>query len=256
MMVRYFGAPIRIQLLIYLLITAIVYAMSAISLRFFGSMLPLWALGSIAINYLVYLGALVYFRYEDSMITTLIPARGCEKALVIVGYVAVFIPLFVIAVWGVCSAIGSMLPFETPSFQDLFGVSVVSDSEELPFNLSAIMKWYSVPLQWAAISSITLFVVISSARNRIVKGLLTAIGVNIASSIVGVIIGIILAATKIHSLKESVGNIENINVDSSDFLGYVTDILTSYFCIITVITIVVALLFYYLSWRKIVNRQV
>ncbi|MCM1520927.1 MAG: hypothetical protein NC098_09090 [Lachnoclostridium sp.] len=253
---RYFGAAIRIQLLIYFLITALVYVMSAVSIHFFDSMLPLWAFGSIAINYMVYLGALVYFRYEDSMITTLIPARGCEKALVIVGYVAVFIPLFVIAVWGLCSAIGSVMPFETPAFKDLFGISIVSDSEELPFRLSDIMKWYSVPLQWDTIASITLFVVISSSRNRIVKGLLTAIGVNIASSILGLIAGIILAVTKIYAIKESAGSFENINPDSSEFLGYISDILMSYFQIVTIVSIAIAVLFYYLSWRKVVNRQV
>lgn len=254
---RFYARSMRIQLCIYFAIVVVFFALSVLAKSYLGSDLFVWALGTIVFSYMIYLGSLVFARYDDQLIMTQLPALNQEKALMVIGYAVIVIPVFIIAVWSLCWCVCELLPCENIDYLVFFGSSATAVPEFIDY--PKYMTVCSTFSGWLMTLSIGLYVTVSARRNRVIKCILSVIITNIVSFVVGAIVGVVAVLTKLMTtdtdkllaeIEEAGDDFVATNMDK--FLDFISNVAFVSMITCTAIGIVMV----YLTWRKISNRQI
>lgn len=258
LLARYYMPAIKKQLLIYVIIILVYFiagVMSQVPYWFSGLFMMVWGICQFGYAYMFYLAPIAFSRYDDNALNTLIPARGDEKALFIIVYSLVLVPIFIVAVTSVFALLARIIPG--------YEIDLLSNG----FDNNALERevWDTIFPEWSLwiykitgyfwMTAIVLYVVTISRSNKVVKAVLATIVVPMIS---GIIAGIIAVAGIINNNNTKAffkGLKENEGVEKAFDLDIMTEIshwLMSYQGIMVVIGIVCVVL----TWRKICHRQV
>ncbi|MBD5250972.1 MAG: hypothetical protein HDS56_07345 [Barnesiella sp.] len=258
LLARYYMPAIKKQLLIYLIIIAVYFiagVMAELPYWFHGMFLMLWGIVQFGFSYLFYLAPIVFSRYDDNTISTLLPARGEEKALFVMGYSLIFVPLFIFVVSGIFSFILSLIPGVDPDmYSRLFSSEVEKEIIDSIFHGWSLTLYTIVGYFW--MTSITLYVVTVSRSNKVMKAILATIVVPLISGILLGIAGIVamLYNDTFSTLVNNLNEIDGAEPDSLKFeiISRLGDWILSYQGIMVIIGVICLVL----TWRKICRRQV
>lgn len=255
---RFYGVSIMTQMWIYALTVIGFFFIAILCRRYIGFDAMLWPVASVIFSWMITLGPIAFYKYDNQQLTTQLPALGAEKALFITGYVFLIVPLLMVGVWTLCWFIGELLPVDNVNYNSFWGLStdIVMKIDELPLNNS--VAYLSNISSWFMTISIALYVVICSVRNRVVKCILAVFVTKIVVSIIGFIIGIIYAFDKVIDSVEIISEISGSTQDEINEAGYkfILPFVQDFMVYFSVAGLIVAVIFFILSWRKICRRQV
>lgn len=168
----------------------VVYLLALMS-RFTHSFV-LFGLTNVLVVLPVYFGPIVFATYRDRSLQILLPASGAEKAVFMLLYTVVVLPLVVVAMWYIYEGIFSLLGV-APDVLDAFDVRIDTDFNKLGlkdfvlFNPLRICSELFPPL-------VCLYVVVSSKTQRVLKGVCGIVGgalsLSFFSGIYGAVLGI------------------------------------------------------------------
>ncbi len=194
-----------------------------------------------------YLGPIIFAVYRDRAMQVLIPASGYEKALFMLSYTLLILPLVMVAMW-----------FSIEGFFGLFGVdgNVLGAFVDMAHkNLEGIgmddVRLYSFQrLASEAIPALTcLYVVVSSRGQRVLKGICGIAGSLMALGFVGGVYGFFLGI-KIAGLSGSDAEIKDAAA------GIITDTVQPAIAVISVALAMAFVVGVVLTWRRILKVQV
>ncbi|MDE6485496.1 MAG: hypothetical protein K2L14_08910 [Duncaniella sp.] len=258
LLARYYMPAIKKQLLIYLIIITVYFIAGVLSQMpywFSGMFMMVWGICQFGFAYMFYLAPLAFSRYDDEALNTLIPARGDEKALFVIVYSLVLVPVFIVVVTSVFALIAHLIPD--------YEIDLLSNG----FDNNAIesMAWDDLFPGWSLwlykltgyfwMTGIVLYVVTISRNNKILKSILATIVVPMISGIIAGIIGLVylIYNQTTREFFERIKDDEAVdNALSSGIMSEITTWLMSYQSIMVVIGIICVVL----TWRKICHRQV
>lgn len=259
MIARFYGVTILYQLWLYAIVVIAFYVLAMLCRSYLGMDFIIWTLASMIFNWMMCLGPLAFYKYDDPLLTIQLPARGSEKALFITCYAFLIVPLFTVGVWTLCWFVGELLPVDNVLYSSFGGVSQSVMGSLPDIRLSPFISLLSnISSLWLVIS-VALFVVVSSYRNRVVKCILAVLGTKIAISIIGFIVGIVMTLWKIKDFSKGDGEfiipdyrIEDGEFITSSFWDYVTNLVN----LLSISGLIIAVVIFIFTWRKICRRQV
>ncbi len=243
MVARYYGNPMKRMIMIYSAILVALYLLALLS-SFWGIEFLLSSVASTVFQFMCFFASFVFVLKNDSAVITQLPARGQEKAALIIGWSMVFIPLLLIAEWILCTCIAGIFTENADVMQSLMAVSdEIYESKWLYLlnNCSNLFPMVTV-----------LYVVMTVKRNRIAMGIAAAILSLVALGILGGVVGLVSALTDdiFHDIATGVMPSEQLVSDSiQEVVRELVVVIGSFSIIYTIVGLI-------LTWRRIVSRQV
>ena len=262
LLARYYMPAIKKQLLIYLIIITVYFTAGVLSQMphwFSGLFMMVWGICQFGFAYMFYLAPIAFSRYDDNALNTLIPARGDEKALFVIVYSLVMVPVFIVAVTSVFALIARLIPgYEIDLLSNGFDNNALErEAWDTLFPEWSLWLYKITGYFW--MTGVVLYVVTISRNNKVIKGILATIVIPMISGIIAGIIGLVYVIYNrntmdfFEKINEKISDNEAVeNVFSSGIMSEISTWLMSYQSIMVVIGIICVVL----TWRKICHRQV
>ncbi len=262
LLARYYMPAIKKHLTIYTVLI-ILYCLSSLlqGTTFWWSFIfvMFWGIMQLGFSYLFYLAPVAFSRYDDPVISTLLPAKGSEKAVFIIGYSLVFTPLFIYALLGIFTLIVNIFDLNSTVVNIFSGVNS-NYWEDISGEIPAWLVYVNRYLGYLWMTAMTLYVVTVSRTNKLLKAILTTIIVPVATAVIGIIAGVIYSFNNKDSMLSTLERISEMGNNESEaaaafvgtFLNELMIWIVRYQGLMTVIGIICV----YLTWRKIVHNQV
>lgn len=243
MVARYYGNPMRRMIMIYSAILVTLYLLALLS-SFWSIEFLLTSVASTALEFMCFFASFVFVLKNDSAVITQLPARGQEKAALIIGWSILFIPLLLIAEWTLCTGIASIFTENADVTRSIMAIS----DEMYPSKWFLLMNNLSNLIPMVTV----LYVVMTVKHNRIAMGIGAAVVSLVALGIIGGVVGVVSALTDntIHDIAAGVMPSEQSVTDTVQ--GVVRELVI----VLGSISIVYTVIGLILTWRRIVNRQV
>lgn len=250
MVATYFRQPLMQMALIYIAIIVCLYLLSLTS-RLWGVSILTYGVCSFIMQFMVYLGPIAFAKNNyDQTLTTLIPAKGQEKATLYLIWSYIIIPILVWGTWWTATAIASIFTANA----NIAGESINLSSELLEGRNYLI---YLSKLNDLIPLSTVVLVVAYSRRSRITNGVVAAIASLLTIGICSATAGVVAALTKLApTLEEMACSPEDAMEMTQQLTSEFTDMLTPYFIGLIIFSILYTIAIAVLTWRKITNRQV
>lgn len=135
----------------------------------------------------VYLGPIVFATYRDRALQVLLPASGVEKALFMLLYTIVAVPLAVVASWFAIEGIFGMFG-AAPDVMGAFDSRIQDDFMEL--GLASYNVFNPLRLATELVPALVcLYVVVSSRGQRVLKGIGGVVGTVVSISFISGLYG-------------------------------------------------------------------
>lgn len=243
MVAKYYGNPMKRMIMIYSAILVTFYLLALVS-SFWNIEFLLTSVASTVFQFMCFFASFVFVLKNDTAVITQLPARGQEKAALIIGWSILFIPLLLIAEWVLCTGIASIFTENANVTRSLMAISdEMYESKWLYMlnNLSNLIPMVTV-----------LYVVMTVKRNRIAMGIVAAILCLVAIGILGGIVGLVSALTDDIFFDIASGAMPSDRAISET----VQDVVKNLVVFIGSFSIIYAIIGLTLIWRRIVNRQV
>lgn len=191
---RMYGRSIRRQLLLYLGLTVVVYVLVALLLNVSVGLnfMPLYAVLSMVLAFMVYVSPMVFAGRDDTMMTQL-PVTPGERTVFYVGYSCVFVMLYIQVIWFVLCHLGAAV-FDVGNVDEV----VMSRVYETNGNLTLTpgykaISYVSNVVQSSFLVLLSLYIVMTKRSHVFLKCLLCPVvvlmGIGVISGIAGVVIG-------------------------------------------------------------------
>lgn len=250
MLYNFYSPAIRLILIISAAVVLGSYILclygAHMSMRY-GMQIPFflsYTIGSTAVGWIYYLGPFVLVGVKDRGITTVLPASWQEKSAFVLSWTFVLYPLFLAVMWYGPMALCSLFTDAANVNETMLTVTGVRNEG---FDLSSLMNKSGVYniAQNVMVASMTLFVIISSRRNRLAHGVAACIISVVALGLAGVAVGIFAGVKAAFAAKAGA------EIDGQELVAYIFNSLKygAWIVVAVAVMLVVA------SVWKIKNRQ-
>lgn len=217
-----FKSSIRTQLIIYAVITILVY-LCMLPVRKISSdaELGMYSILSIVFVYTMYMGPLAFARRDDSLIMQM-PVKASEKFAFYIVYSLLFIPLLIEAIWyGLNYGIGL---FNNEGNIDSMVRSILLTKYSININ-SLLITLINTFLQYIAVIVTVLYIIIRSRQHRVIKGFLSPLAIIFILGFISGISGAIMAINGIITEHTDPYYISSQLITTLSYLSIIIDVL-------------------------------
>lgn len=230
-----FGMMFKNSMRVYMLVSAlsslVCYLLVQLAIYLGGNGLGVYTLLSFIVGVALYLSPLTFARRDDTLLA-LIPAKPVEKWLVYILYSLVVVPLIIEGIWYGLEFIFKIFDFGQ-TIQDMMWARVKIESGMIDLKHRSLIIAVSIIQSYAIIITI-LYVVIKAVRNRVVKGLLSLLGILFASSLIAGIAGGVIAYFNISINPNIIDDPTTLMINIFSVFRYIYGVLAIYSIIITI----------------------
>lgn len=228
-----FKNSMRVYMLVSALTSLVCYLLVQLAIYLGGNGLGVYTLLSFIVGVALYLSPLTFARRDDTLLA-LIPAKPVEKWLVYILYSLVVVPLIIEGTWYGLEFIFKIFDLG-PTIQDMMWARVKIESGTGMIDLKHRSLIIAVSIiQCYAIIITVLYVVIKAVRNRVVKGLLSLLGILFASSLLAGIVGGVIAYFNISINPNIIDDPTTLMINIFSVFRYIYGVLAIYPIIITI----------------------
>lgn len=212
-----------------------------------GGWVALYSFGAMIASYVFLSGPLVFAYCGQRRVATTLPASWQEKAVFMLGYVFMLVPLFLAAIW-----YGSMgvMSFFTPAADVNATISHILLSETHGLSFDSIMSGskFGSTVAETATAAFSCFVIVAARRNRLALGIVAVFGARLLNWLAGVIVGIYAVLSSGIVSRVAKGDTD---IAPQDLIGFIADAMPYY----TALSALLTLVFAALAVSKIKNRR-
>ncbi len=244
---------IRAQLIIYAVIIVLVYLCMLLTRKMTSDLelnIGFYTLLSVVVAYLLYVGPLGFARRDDSLMTQ-VPAKVSEKFAFYMIYSLIVIPVFTEAIWFALNY--GMGIFNSDANIECFARTFIAEEYGLDFSSSTIaLTAINTIIQSAAIIITVAYVVLRSSSHRVLKGVLTPLGLLFALGIISGIGGVIVALLEI-----SKGTFPaHDEAATNDFANGIISYMSTLSMAVDAILLCYIVLMWYITFSMLKKRQI
>lgn len=252
---RFYTPAIRLQLAISGITLLVSYliclagATSALTAKITenGGWVAIYSFGAMIASYVFFSGPLVFAYCGQRRVVTTLPASWQEKAVFMLGYVFMLVPLFLAAIW-----YGSMgvMSFFTPAADVNATISHILLSKTHGLSFDSIMSGskFGSTVAETATAAFSCFVIVAARRNRLALGIVAVFGARLLNWLAGVIVGIYAVLSSGIVSRVAKGDTD---IAPQDLIGFIADAMPYY----TALSALLTLVFAALAVSKIKNRR-
>lgn len=245
-----YKTSIRTQLIIYAVIIVLVYLCMLLTRNLSSNMevnLGFYTILSSVIAYLLYMGPLAFARRDDSLITQ-IPVKASEKFAFYLVYSLIIIPAFTEGIWyalnyglGIFNQDANLECFARAFVASKYGFDIT--------NSAVVLTVINTIIQSGAVILTVVYVVLSARIHRVLKGVLTPLGILFA---VGVLSGIGGAVIALSGLANGTVTPDN----ETEFANHIIESIAPLSFVIDALMICYMVVMWYLTFRLLKKRQI
>lgn len=230
-----FGMMFKNSMRVYILVSAlsslVCYLLVQLAIYLGGNGLGVYTVLSFIVGVALYLSPLTFARRDDTLLA-LIPAKPVEKWLVYILYSLVVVPLIIEGIWYGLEFIFKIFDLG-PTIQEMMWARIKIESGMIDLKYRSLIIAVSIIQSYAIIITV-LYVVIKAVRNRVVKGLLSLLGILFASSLLAGIVGGVIAYFNISINPNIIDDPTTLIINMFSVFRYIYGVLTIYSIIITI----------------------
>lgn len=247
MTARYYSAPMRRQLLIYAALTVMLFFLSLFVFCYVNvSSAILSGIVAIILPFMFYLSPVALANADSPVLAAMLPARGIEKFLVILGYCLVVVPVVICGVW-------ALLWLCVHSFVPDFELWQGDSDVRFSVTYTLLYRGLNLLAPWATVLWVVMGCRTSPMAKALLAGICSLIGLWTSGVVVGLITVYIMARNDALAVLADSANandmLERMNHGSDHFL----------YASIVVIYVVLFLYSAWALWRSyklVAGRQI
>jgi hypothetical protein len=246
LLARYYSPALRLQMILYPIIALIIGILTYISMKSETGIIFGGLIGTI-LSFMIYLSPLALTRRTSPVVEAMLPVTWKEKAVLLLGYFLIIIPILIYIPSTIGEWITSQLIAPNELQQTLKALSDSSTIGMYGLNYAPVVLT----------TSIALLVVISLTRNRAIMGLVWTIGTVVIMGMISSIssLAYIFYKKGLDGLAENAGSashsIEENLAQSQDMVDFLTPVVMT----VNVIELIGAFVVIYFIVRTIRRKQ-